>query len=63
MNPTQSNLAAIRHVLAAYRSTDAHITEADITAAWAEFDALGAALRQWQDAAIGRLSRMHSKSS
>lgn len=49
--PTQSGFTAIRHILAAYRSTDAHITEEEITAAWAEFDALHAALREWQDSA------------
>jgi hypothetical protein len=33
-------LDAIRTVLSAYRSTEGHITEGEITAAWAEFDAL-----------------------
>ena len=33
-------LPAIRSVLAAYRSTETHITQEQITAAWAEYDAL-----------------------
>lgn len=36
------NLPAIRSVLAAHRSTEAHVTEEQITAAWTEFDALPA---------------------
>lgn len=41
----RSPLPAIRAVLSAYRSTDAHITEAQIEAAWAEFDGMGGASR------------------
>jgi hypothetical protein len=33
-------LPAIRRVLAQYRSTQGHITEAEITAAWSEYDGL-----------------------
>jgi hypothetical protein len=33
-------LPAIKTVLAAYRSTEAHITEEQITAAWSEFAAI-----------------------
>lgn len=37
MSLSQS-LPAIRAVLGAYRSTEAHITEEQITAAWAEYE-------------------------
>ena len=42
------SLTAIRRVLGAYRSTEAHITEADITAAWAEFEEARADLQSAQ---------------
>lgn len=37
---TVARFPAIRSVLAAYRSTEAHITQEQITAAWAEYDEL-----------------------
>jgi hypothetical protein len=46
MHSAESRHAAIRTVLAAYRSTSAHITEEQITAAWAEYEVARAALRR-----------------
>jgi hypothetical protein len=46
----ETRLSAIRTVLAAYRSTEAHVTKAQIEAAWAEYEGVRSLLTREREA-------------